>query len=85
MENFVVHLKTIAALIIFVGSIVGLFWFRGIKAGVPWICKLIGRPDLIKSDYYGPMFEMDENHKFHLREDEDDEDDDEDEEELSKY
>ena len=85
MDNFVVHLKTIAALIIFVGSIVGLFWFRGVKAGVPWICKLIGRPDLIKSDYYGPMFEMDENHKFHLKDDDNGEDDDEDEEELSKY
>ncbi len=82
MENLVVHLKTIGALVIFIGSIVGLFWFRGVKAGVPWICKLIKRPDLIKSDYYGPMFEMDENHKFHFR---DDEEDEEDNEELSKY
>ena len=84
MENFVVHPKTIAALIIFVGSIVGLFWIRGVKAGVPWICKLIGRPDLINKDIYGPGYEMDENYKFHFRDDDDDEDE-EDDEELSKY
>lgn len=78
-----VLLKVIAALVIFIGSIVGIFWFRGVKTGVPWICKLIGRPDLIKSDYYGPMFEMDENKKFHFRDDDDYED--EDEEEISKY
>ena len=79
-----VALKVIAALVIFVGSIVGIFWFRGVKTGVPWICKLIGRPDLIKSDYYGPMFVMDENNKFHFREDDDDYED-EDDEEISKY
>ena len=83
MGNLVVHLKTIAALVIFVGSIVGLFWIRGVKAGVPWICKLIGRPDLINKDIYGPMFEMDENYKFHVRDDDDDEEGDD--EEVSKY
>ncbi len=76
-------LKTIAAVLIMLVCMVGVFYFRGVKAGVPWICKLIGKPELINKDYYGPMFEMDENKKFHLRDD-DDEDEDE-EEELSKY
>lgn len=77
-------LKAIAALIIFLGCLVGIFWFRGVKAGVPWICKLIGREDLIRSDYYGPMFVMDEDHKFHLKDD-DDEYEDDDDEPVSKY
>ncbi len=80
-------LKTVAALIIFLGCLIGIFWFRGVKAGVPWICKLIGREDLIKADYYGPMFVMDEDHKFHHRDDYDDDDeyDDEDDGPVSKY
>lgn len=80
-------LKVIAAVLMMIVCMAGVFYFRGVKMGVPWICKLIGRRDLINKDYYGPMFEMDENQKFHIRDDEDDEEDDseEEEEELSKY
>jgi len=75
--------KAILGLLIMLICMVGVFYFRGVKMGVPWICKLIGRPDLIDANYYGPMFEMDENKKFHIREDDDE--DDEEEEEISKY
>ena len=79
-------LKVIAGVLIMIISAVGVFYFRGVKAGVPWICKLIGHPEYIKSDYHGPMYELGEDGKFHFRDDDDDDDEeDEEEETLSKF